>query len=157
MLSDAKNRLSKALFNKKFIVVLIVTSIFIATAIYTYRRYVVPRLNPAYVPNKEFTSTSDTTSASDTADLYLFYTEWCPHSKSAMPIWAKLKEEVGDGKIKGVKINFLEIDADKNTEMADKFKVEGYPTIKLVSGNQIIEYDAKPDKDTLLQFLNTSL
>jgi thiol-disulfide isomerase/thioredoxin len=155
MLSDAKNRLSKALSNKKFIVILIVTSIFIAAAIYTYRRYVVPRLNPAYVPNKEFTSGSN--EGSDTADLYFFYTEWCPHSKTAMPIWAKLKEEVGDGKIKGVKINFLDINADKNTEMADKFKVEGYPTIKLVSGNQIIEYDAKPDKDTLLQFLNTSL
>jgi thiol-disulfide isomerase/thioredoxin len=156
MLSDAKNRLSKAFSNKKFIVILIVTSIFIAAAIYTYRQYVVPRLNPTYVPNKEFTS-GEEASGSDTADLYFFYTEWCPHSKRAIPIWAKLKEEVGDGKIKGVKINFLDIDADKNTEMADKFKVEGYPTIKLVSGNQVIEYDAKPDKDTLLQFLNTSL
>ena len=155
MLSDVKNRLSKVLSNKKFIVVLIVTSIFIAAAIYTYRRYVVPRLNPSYVPNKEFTSGSD--EVSDIADLYFFYTEWCPHCKAAKPIWAKLKEEVGDGKIKGVKINFLDIDADKNTEMADKYKVEGYPTIKLVHGNQIIEYDAKPDKDTLLQFLNTSL
>ena len=37
----------------------------------------------------------------------------------------------------------MEIDADKNAEMADKYKVEGYPTIKLVYGNQIIEYDAK--------------
>ena len=157
MLTDAKNRLSNVLSNKKFIVILIVTSIFIAAAVYTYRRYVVPRMKPAYVPNKEFTSGGDEGAGSGTADLYFFYTEWCPHSKRAIPIWAKLKEEVGDGKIKGVKINFLDIDADKNTEMADKFKVEGYPTIKLVSGNQIIEYDAKPDKDTLLQFLNTSL
>ena len=155
MLTDAKKRLSNALSNKKFIVILIVTSIFIVAAVYTYRRYVVPRMKPSYVPNKEFTSGSN--EGSDTADLYFFYTEWCPHCKAAKPIWAKLKEEVGDGKIKGVKINFLDIDADKNTEMADKYKVEGYPTIKLVHGNQIIEYDAKPDKDTLLQFLNTSL
>jgi hypothetical protein len=26
-----------------------------------------------------------------------------------------------------------------------------------VNGNQVIEYDAKPDKDTLMQFLTTSL
>ena len=155
MLSDARNRLSKVLSNKKFIVILVVTFIFIVAAVYTYRRYVVPRLKPAYVPNKEFTT--GTGEGSGTADLYFFYTEWCPHSKSAMPIWAKLKEEVGDGEVKGVKINFMEVDADKNAEIADKFKVEGYPTIKLVYGNQIIEYDAKPDKDTLMQFLNTSL
>ena len=36
-------------------------------------------------------------------------------------------------------------------------KCEGYPTIKLVDNNKIIEYDAKPELDTLHQFLNTSL
>ena len=56
MLSDARNRLSKVLSNKKFIVILVVTFIFIVAAVYTYRRYVVPRLKPAYVPNKEFTT-----------------------------------------------------------------------------------------------------
>jgi thiol-disulfide isomerase/thioredoxin len=157
MLKNVKNSLSKVFSNRKYIVVLVVTIIFIATALYTYKHYVMPRLNPTYVANKEFTSSNGTGNETDTADLYFFYTEWCPHCKAAKPIWAKLKEEVGDGKIKGVQVNFIEIDCDKNTEIADKFKVEGYPTIKLVSGNQIIEYDAKPDKDTLLQFLNTSL
>ena len=155
MLSDVKNRLSKVLSNKKFIVVLIVTSIFIAAAIYTYRRYVVPRMKPSYVPNKEFTSGSN--EGSDTADLYFFYTEWCPHCKAAKPIWAKLKEEVGDGKIKGVKINFLDIDADKNTEMADKYKVEGFPTFKIARGNEIIEYDAKPEIESLERFILATL
>ena len=42
-------------------------------------------------------------------------------------------------------------------EIKEKYKVEGYPTIKLVVGNQVIEYDAKPDVDTLKQFLNVSL
>ena len=51
----------------------------------------------------------------------------------------------------------MEIDCDKDTAIAEKFKVEGYPTIKLVRGNQVIEYDAKPDIDTLNQFLNASL
>jgi thioredoxin-like negative regulator of GroEL len=54
-------------------------------------------------------------------------------------------------------VNFLEVDCDKDTTLAEKFKIKGYPTIKLVNGNQIIEYDAKPDKDTLIQFLTTSL
>ena len=57
----------------------------------------------------------------------------------------------------GVTINFIEVDCDKDTALAEKFNVQGYPTIKLVRGNQVIEYDAKPNKDNLMEFLNTSL
>jgi hypothetical protein len=42
-------------------------------------------------------------------------------------------------------------------KLMNKFKVEGYPTIKLLKDGQVIEYDAKPSKDTLIQFLNTVL
>ena len=41
--------------------------------------------------------------------------------------------------------------------MADQYKVEGYPTIKLVKGNQVIEYDAKPSIEHLTEFLNSTL
>jgi hypothetical protein len=39
----------------------------------------------------------------------------------------------------------------------NKYKIEGYPTIKLLKDGQIIEYDAKPTKDTIIQFLNSVL
>jgi thioredoxin-like negative regulator of GroEL len=41
--------------------------------------------------------------------------------------------------------------------LADKFKIEGFPTIKLVKDGQVIEYDAKPDKDRIKEFLETVL
>jgi thioredoxin-like negative regulator of GroEL len=47
------------------------------------------------------------------------------------------------------------VDCEREPNVADKFKIEGYPTIKLVKDNQVIEYDAKPDKEHLVQFLNT--
>ena len=40
---------------------------------------------------------------------------------------------------------------------AIKYNVEGFPTIKLLKDGQVIEYDAKPTKETLTQFLNTVL
>ena len=55
-----------------------------------------------------------------------------------------------------MKINFYEVDCDKDTDTADKFNVKGFPTIKLVRGNQVVEYDAKPDKKTLMEFVTTS-
>ena len=38
-----------------------------------------------------------------------------------------------------------------------EYEVKGFPTIKLVKGKQIIEYDARPNKATLIEFVNSSL
>ena len=64
---------------------------------------------------------------------------------------------MADKKVNGVKINYFEVDCDKDTATSDKFNVKGFPTIKIMYGNQIIEYDAKPSKDTLIEFLNSAL
>jgi hypothetical protein len=37
--------------------------------------------------------------------------------------------------------------------MVDQYKIEGYPTIKLVKGNQVVDFDAKPTQQSLTQFL----
>jgi thioredoxin-like negative regulator of GroEL len=74
-----------------------------------------------------------------------------------MPIWKQFKNETSNKTFNGKSINFIEVDCEKDTKLADQFNVKGYPTIKLVNGNQIIEYDAKPDMDTLREFINTSL
>ena len=155
MLETVKTQMTVVLSNKKFLMVLFCTIIFIAVAIYIYRKQVVPKLNPDYVPNKEYINKDDETP--EIADLYFFYTTWCPHCKTAMPAWNNFKEQVGETKINGVKINFYEIDCEKDTALAEQYNVEGYPTIKLSHGNKVITYDAKPDVDTLNQFLKTSL
>ena len=74
-----------------------------------------------------------------------------------MPVWQNLKSELDGKQMKGVTLSFIEVDCDKESGLAEKYNVQGYPTIKLVKGNQVIEYDAKPAKDTLMEFLNTSL
>lgn len=145
------------LSNKRTMLIILVAALFIAAAVWTYNKYVAPRVNVAYAPNKEFVEKGS--GKDDVADLYFFYTDWCPHCKTAKPVMAKLKEYIDSegGKIKGVKINMIYVDCEKDSETADRYNVEGYPTIKLVYGNKVIEYDAKPDLDTLKQFLNSSL
>lgn len=141
--------------NKKLMIVIILAAIFIAAAIWVYNSYVKPRVDAAYVPNKEFIQEKG--GSGDTADLYFFYTTWCPHCKKAMPVWEKFKEKVGPAGVNGVKINFIEVDCDKDPDTAERFNVEGYPTIKLSHNKKVVEYDAKPDIETLDQFLQTSL
>ena len=88
-------------------------------------------------------------------DIYFFYTSWCPHCKTAFPVWNTLKAE--KPKVNGVTINYIEVDCEKDAATAEKYSVEGYPTIKLVRGNSVIEYDAKPELDTLKRFIDTSI
>ena len=148
--------MKKAMSNKNIIIVLGLSLLFIGVAIWVYSRYVKPRMDTTYVANKEFTTTA--TNANANADLYFFYTTWCPHCKTAKPIWNKFKEDItSNGHGSGVKINFIEVDCDTDKSTADKFKVTGYPTIKLNYNDTMVEYDAKPDVTTLNQFLDQSL
>jgi thiol-disulfide isomerase/thioredoxin len=91
------------------------------------------------------------------AELYLFKTDWCPHCKRAQPIFETMKKEYESKLVNGYRILFKVVDCEQEPSLADKFKIDGYPTIKLVKDDQVIEYDAKPDREHLIQFLTTVL
>jgi thiol-disulfide isomerase/thioredoxin len=96
-----------------------------------------------------------------TAELLFFYANWCPHCKTAKPVWNELKETYSDRVVNGYTIVFTDVDCSEENDTAEqlmnRYNVEGFPTIKLVKDGQVIEYDAKPTKDLLEQFLNTVL
>lgn len=155
-LNDIKNKLGKNAGNTQFLFVLLIAVLFLIAALFIYKRYVASGINANYVTNNEFSKTSDRSSVT-TADIYFFYTEWCPHCKTAKPIWADFKNQMGGKKVNGISLNFIEIDCDKDTATSDKFNVKGFPTIKLVKGKQVIEYDAKPSTENLIEFVNATL
>ena len=122
-------------------------------ATYVYIKFVKPKLNKKFVENREFVHKE---AEPKIATLYYFYTTWCPLCKQANPEWQALQEDT-NGVVKDVNIVFKEIDCDQNSDVADQFKITGYPTIKLIYNNTTYEYDARPNKDTLLKFLNSVL
>ena len=147
----------KIIMNNKFYIILLLFLIIIFTCVayYYYNNFIKKELNNNYSDNKEFINkSSNDNDNSNEATLYLFFTTWCPYCKVSRPEWTKFKEQTG-GVIKSTKIIFREIDCDKNPEIADKYKVDGYPTIKLVYDNKIYDYDARPSVDTLTEFLNS--
>ena len=143
--------------NPTFLIVSIIF-IFISIAIYHYY-YVVPNKKAVYKPNHEHMNNS--TNNTKTAELLLFCVDWCPHSKTAKPVWNDIKAQYENKTINGYKVIFTEINCTEETaeveEMMNKYNIEGFPTIKLLKDGQIVEYDAKPTKATLEQFLNTVL
>jgi thiol-disulfide isomerase/thioredoxin len=114
------------------------------------------------VSKEVYESTTDNLQTADQqAEIFFFHTTWCPHCKTAKPEWDQLKSELNGSAINGYKVTFTEIDCTEETPevemMVQKFKIEGYPTVKLVKDGQVIEYDAKPTKDTMHEFLTTVL
>ena len=134
--------------------------LFAVLALYYYFYYVAPGSKANYHPNSEQVPSGSPTSGQP-AELLFFYANWCPHCKAAKPIWNELKAEYENKTINGYKVIFTEIDCSEESAEVEKlmnqYNVEGYPTIKLLKDGQVIEYDAKPSKDTLNQFLNTVL
>jgi thiol-disulfide isomerase/thioredoxin len=122
-----------------------------------YYYYVSPQMKAKYTPN----SVHDQQDSNKDAELLLFFADWCPHCKTAKPIWNDLKSEYQNKTINGYHIIFTEINCSEETteveKMMNQYNIEGFPTIKLLKDGQVIEYDAKPSKETLTQFLNTVL
>jgi len=96
---------------------------------------------------------------SKNAEILFFYTDWCPHCTSAKPEWNSFKDSTTT--VNGYNITFNEINCTKETpkseSMMEKYKVEGFPTIKLLANGKVYDFDAKPSKQNLTQFVNTVL
>ena len=163
MLETIQSGAYTLLTNTRFWMILVVIIFFLFVASYVYNKYVTPLVDEKYIPNNEFPKKSEGRGGggeggqAEQVDIYFFTVTWCPHSKKANPVWEEIKAEYNQQIFNGYKLNFIEVDGEENQELADKYKVEGFPTIKLVKGNQIIEYDAKPSVEHLKEFLNSTL
>jgi thiol-disulfide isomerase/thioredoxin len=91
-------------------------------------------------------------------EILFFFTDWCPHCKTAKPEYESVKADYDGKEQNGYTIKFKDVNCTKESDEVEQltnlYKIEGYPTIKLVKDNEIIEYDAKPNKDTLIQFIH---
>jgi thiol-disulfide isomerase/thioredoxin len=161
-----KNTLTNIKNNPTSKYIIIGVIVFIAACIigYVYIKYLTPKLQEIYKPNKEKVpkfSTGSSSSTTNVAELYLFKADWCPHCKSAQPEWDASKKAYDNQVVNGYKVIYREINCTKPTgeveALMDKFNIDGYPTLKLLKDDQIINFDAKVTTDNIKQFLNTAL
>jgi thiol-disulfide isomerase/thioredoxin len=122
-----------------------------------YNSYISSILKPTYKANSE--QMQKNSNNGKEVELLLFSTDWCPHCKRAKPEWEQVKAEYEGKQVKGYTLVFTEVNCTNENpdveKMMNTYKVEGFPTIKLIKESQVIDFDAKPTKDTLTQFINT--
>lgn len=132
----------------------IICAILLLVSALVYYFYIMPKSKPNYSATEGF-------SQDKSAELLFFYADWCPHCKTAKPAWAEIVSKYENKTINGYKVVFSEINCTTETDeigqIMNKYKIEGFPTLKLLKDGQVIEYDAKPTKETLDEFLNTVL
>jgi len=141
--------------------IILIVIIFIGVSLYYYNQVVSKKLSPSYSANRESIPVSKGGGGGKQAEILMFSVDWCPHCKTAKPEWESLKQEYQGKTINGYSLIFTDVNCTNETPEIEKlmntYKVEGFPTIKLLKDGKIIEYDAKPTKDTLVQFLNSAL
>lgn len=136
----------------------IVLIAFGASAYYVFTEHVLPRLDPSYAANKEFVK-KDPASDEDGpgATLIFFYTNWCPHCKTAKPIWEAVQQKLQTSKIEGHSVSTRAIDCEAEADIADSYGVKGYPTFILEVGDKKLTYEAAPTVGGLMDFVRSSL
>ena len=162
-INNLRTKLISKITSPKFLIIITLIAVFIALALFVYNKYVAPKLNPDFVPNKEFISKDSKYSGVDQATLYYFNVDWCPICKKCNPIFDKLEEFYKKNPIENVDFKILHINGETNESDMTSFEkqyninIDGYPSIYLVKNDKVIEYDAKPSLKTLKEFINTTL
>ena len=90
--------------------------------------------------------------------IVLFYVDWCPHCVSTKPEWETLINNMNNKNVNGTNVKVQACNAEGSAvekEFANENNVQGYPTIKLIYKDVVYDYDAKPDKQHLIQFLES--
>ena len=149
IINDIKSNPSSLIFPLLLIIVLTIISYILFSK--TIKNYI----NKDFVLNKEFLNkNNNNNNNNNTTTIFYFYTEWCPYCKKSRPEWDKFKELLNLQSFSD-DIEVIEVDCDKETELANKYSIEGYPTIKLVYQGEIYDFDAKPDSQIILEFVQS--
>ena len=154
----------ETIYSKRHLVVMfLVACLFIWIGAYVYKKYVSSYLGSSLEGYASgMGDDAPTLSGNEkTATLYMFGTSWCPHCKTAKPIWEEYVNKNQDLKVGNYSILYKSVDCDEDSDgkqLADKFDVKGYPTFKLERGpGDVVDFEAKPTHENFTNLLQTSL
>lgn len=83
--------------------------------------------------------------------LVMFYAPWCGHCKRAKPEYQEAAQLLKDMEIEG---KLCAVDATKNSDLASRFDVKGYPTfLYMKDGENAFQYSGDRKKEAFVEFM----
>ena len=98
---------------------------------YVYFQEHIKKKDRVFIENQEFFKKKKL----NDSQLYLFYTDWCPHCKKTIDIWNDIEH---DYTFKKYKMYMVKINCDdkENQALVKDFNINEYPTIVLSLNNK---------------------
>jgi len=136
------------------IMVFFIFIIFLTVGIYAYNGIKTQQKN-------KFSDVANANRRNRDAVVYFFHVDWCPHCKKALPEWKNFVSKYDGKEINGYRIKCKDIDCTKETsditELINRYKIDSYPTIKLIKDSSTVDFESKITASSLEKFVNTML
>jgi thiol-disulfide isomerase/thioredoxin len=137
-----------------YIIAFVVIIIFVIVAYYGYNKFATQDKN-------KLKDVANANRRNKETVIYFFHVDWCPHCKKALPEWNKFTSAYEGKEINGYKLKCMDIDCTQETsdvtEFINKYKIDSYPTVKLLRDGNTIDFETKITNTSLEQFVNTML
>lgn len=79
--------------------------------------------------------------------LVSFYAPWCGHCQQLAPTWKKVGEHLQESEIVVGKL-----DCTQHQDIASKYQVRGFPTIKIFRSGRGIDYEGARDEESIIKW-----
>lgn len=136
------------------IITIVFITIFVIVGYYAYDKFATAKTN-------KFSDVSNANRRNKEATVLFFHVDWCPHCKKALPEWNTFKSQNDGKEINGYVIKCVDMDCTNetsdNTRAINEYKIDSYPTIKMLKGDKKIEFDSKITSSSLNAFVTTML